>query len=66
MKRRTDDFGLVALIVLVVLALVFLIIPILMSITMSFDGRSFLGQFPPPKYSLHWYEKCVPKLTYLR
>ena len=66
MKRRSDDFGLMVLIGVVVVALVFLIVPILMSIAMSFDGRSFLGQFPPPKYSLRWYEKFFSDTFYLR
>ena len=29
--------------------------PIIVAIMMSFDGRSYLGRFPPPNYSIHWY-----------
>ena len=66
MKRLSDDISLIALIALVGLALVLLLIPILVSIVMSFDGRSFMGAFPPPEYSFRWYEKFFSDNFYLR
>ena len=55
MKRRLDDaltglFGL-----LVVAAALFLLVPLLMVIVMSFDARESLGRFPPPGLSVRWY-----------
>lgn len=55
MKRRFDDLGLVLLVLLAVLTVAFLVLPILMSVAMSFDSRTFLGRFPPPSLSLRWY-----------
>jgi putative spermidine/putrescine transport system permease protein len=34
---------------------VFLLVPIAMTVLMSFDARDYLGRFPPPAYSLQWY-----------
>ena len=56
-KRRIDDLGLWTLVVVVGLVFIFLVVPILVAIAMSFDGRSYMGRFPPPEYSIHWYVK---------
>lgn len=65
MKRQTDDLGLWALVILVGLAFVFLIVPILVAVTMSFDGRNYMGRFPPPEYSFRWYAKFFSDTYYL-
>lgn len=44
-----------ALVLYVGLVLVFLIVPVLIIIPMSFSDSRFLS-FPPPAYSLRWYE----------
>ena len=53
-KRNIDDaaglmtrFGLV-------LTFLFLLLPVLLSVTMAFDSRTYLGRFPPPGFSLQW------------
>ena len=32
---------------------------------MSFDAREYLGKFPPPDYSLHWYARFFSDACYL-
>lgn len=51
--------------VIITLALLFLIAPIVVSIMMSFDGREYLGKFPPPEYSLRWYQNFFSDSFYL-
>ena len=55
--RHIDDVWLIVLILLAVMTMAFLLLPITVSVTMSFDSRSYLGQFPPPGLSLRWYKK---------
>ena len=51
MKRYFDDIGFVIIIVVIAVSFVFLVMPIIIAVMMSFDGRSYLGTFPPPNYS---------------
>jgi putative spermidine/putrescine transport system permease protein len=48
------SFGRIALWVGVVLILVFLLVPVLIVVPLSFSGTRFMT-FPPPEYSLRWY-----------
>ena len=57
MRRHLDDLGFLLILAILVVTLVFLVLPIVVSIMMSFDGREYLGKFPPPDYSLHWYAR---------
>jgi putative spermidine/putrescine transport system permease protein len=41
------------------LAAVFAALPILVSIILSFDGRTFIGPFPPQSLSLRWYAEFL-------
>ena len=66
MKRIIDDIGLVLMAVTILGALAFLLVPIIVSIAMSFDARSFLGPFPPRELSLRWYESFFTDTYYLR
>ena len=49
MRRHVDDFGLLLVIVVLAVTLVFLVLPIVVSVMMSFDGGEYLGRFPPPE-----------------
>lgn len=49
----------------IAITLIFLIAPIVVSIMMSFDGRAFLGKFPPPEYSFRWYQNFFSDSYYL-
>jgi putative spermidine/putrescine transport system permease protein len=55
MARLLDDALLVLFVAVLAAAAVFLVVPIVMTVLMSFDGREYLGRFPPPAYSLRWY-----------
>jgi len=66
MNRYVDNIGYVLIISLVLLAIAFLVIPILMAVLMSFDGRSYLGAFPPPNFSLQWYQGFFSDTYYLQ
>jgi putative spermidine/putrescine transport system permease protein len=57
MMRRVDDICLAVLVLIAALTVAFLVLPIVVSVSMSFDSRSYLGQFPPPGFSLQWYAK---------
>jgi len=66
MNRAIDNFGTIFSIINIILALSFLLFPIVVSIIMSFDGRSYLGLFPPPEYSLRWYKNFFSDTYYLQ
>ena len=55
MVRLIDDVLLGLFVAVLAAAAVFLLVPILMTVLMSFDGRDYLGRFPPPAYSTRWY-----------
>ena len=55
MKARSDQLAIVLLAIVVVFTLVFLFLPVLVAILMSFDARSYLGPFPPTGLSFRWY-----------
>ena len=65
MRRYLDDFGFLLVLAVLAATLVFLVLPIVVSIMMSFDGREYLGKFPPPDYSLHWYARFFSDDYYL-
>lgn len=64
MKRLSDGIGIGVYAVLIGLATLFLLIPILVAIILSFDARSFIGPFPPTEFSLRWYEEFLTERTY--
>lgn len=66
MKRYLDDIWSVIIITLVGAALFFLIVPIIFAVMMSFDGRTYLGTFPPPSYSFQWYVNFFSDAYYLQ
>jgi putative spermidine/putrescine transport system permease protein len=43
----------------------FLLLPIAVSVLLSFDDREFLGSFPPSAYSLRWYRAFLDNPAYL-
>jgi putative spermidine/putrescine transport system permease protein len=65
MARWFDDIGFAAIVFMVALAVLFLVAPIIVSIMMSFDGREYLGKFPPPEYSWRWYGNFFSDTFYL-
>jgi putative spermidine/putrescine transport system permease protein len=64
-KRHVDDIGFWVVMAVLAVTLVFLVAPIVVSIMMSFDGRSYLGKFPPPEYSTRWFANFFSDAYYL-
>ncbi|MBT1158641.1 ABC transporter permease subunit [Aminobacter anthyllidis] len=56
-KRHTDAGLGVLLKATIALTAVFLLLPVVMTVIMSFDSRNYLGQFPPPSLSTQWFTK---------
>ncbi|MER9191436.1 ABC transporter permease [Mesorhizobium australicum] len=58
LSKRTADAGLATCLKAVVAATaVFLLLPVVMTVIMSFDSRDFLGPFPPPNLSTKWFDQ---------
>lgn len=55
MKRHGDAVFRIVYVGLLVAFGLFATIPVLVSIVLSFDARSFMGPFPPTSFSLRWY-----------
>ena len=66
MKRLFDDCGFGLKVTVIAVTIVFLMIPVVMAIAMSFDARSFLGPFPPKEFSLRWYERFFSDTMFLK
>ena len=55
----------IAFYLLLAVAVLFLLLPIIVSVLLSFDDRSFLGPFPPTRFSLRWYRSFLDNPAYL-
>lgn len=64
-KRAIDALGGAIFFTLVAFTIAFLVTPILMVLIMSFDGREFLGPFPPSSFSLQYYESLFGSRVYM-
>ena len=56
MKRYIDDVMFGVVILITILTLLYVTFPIVISFSMSFDPRTYLGKFPPPGFSMQWYK----------
>lgn len=65
MKRRIDDIAQLGFRAVFAATLLFLLLPVLVSIGMAFDARTYLGPFPPTSFSLHWFESFFASDYYL-
>ena len=52
-----DDVARVTVSGVIVVTVLLLLLPLAMTLSMSFDARDYLGAFPPPALSLRWYEQ---------
>ncbi|RWE21545.1 MAG: ABC transporter permease [Mesorhizobium sp.] len=66
MKRYIDNAAGWIGIVNITVLLIFLIAPIVVMIGMSFDGREYMGAFPPTQLSTRWYQSFFSDAYYLR
>jgi putative spermidine/putrescine transport system permease protein len=57
LDRMLDRVAAGAVVAVILAALFLLVFPLVIAVLMSFDVRSYLGQFPPPALSLGWYER---------
>ena len=58
-RRAADNIATGAARGIVAVALVFLIVPLLVTVLMAFDARNYLGPLPPPALSWHWFVRCL-------
>ncbi|HMN85665.1 MAG TPA: ABC transporter permease [Bauldia sp.] len=65
-RERADRAATVLVRIVIVLAVLFLLLPVVVGIAMSFDARSFLGPFPPKALSLRWYERFFSDPVFMR
>ena len=56
-QRIADDAARVGVRVIIVATVALLLLPLVMTVSMSFDARDYLGAFPPVRLSLRWYEQ---------
>ncbi|HTR56540.1 MAG TPA: ABC transporter permease [Casimicrobiaceae bacterium] len=56
-QRFADDLARLAVGGMIGASIVFLLLPLAITLSMSFDARDYLGTFPPTELSLRWYEK---------
>ena len=66
MKRFLDDASFVMVLVAVAAAIFYIVVPLLVALSMSFDSRSYLGPFPPPGLSLQYYERFFTTELFVR
>ena len=65
MNRMIDTIGAPLVYAMIGLAFLFLTVPIVVAVLMSFDARSYLGPIPPEEFSLQWYESFFSDTFYL-
>jgi putative spermidine/putrescine transport system permease protein len=64
MSRLGDTLAGLVFQFVVGIAIVFLLLPIVVSVLLSFDDREFLGKFPPTTFSLRWYRAFLENPSY--
>jgi putative spermidine/putrescine transport system permease protein len=65
-KRRADDIGYWVLVAIMVIAIGYIVLPVFVAVSMSFDGRTYLGTFPPRELSLQWYYEFFGSSYFMR
>jgi putative spermidine/putrescine transport system permease protein len=58
-NRVADTVARRAVEIMLIGAVALLVFPLLITISMSFDARDYLGSFPPPALSLRWYARFL-------
>jgi len=62
--RVGDDISRVVVAAVMALALLFLLVPLLVTTLMAFDARGYLGPLPPPALSFRWFMNCFRQDTF--
>ena len=60
-----DDAAVWSSRLLAVAVVLFLVVPIVVCVVLSFDARDYLGGFPPTAWSLRWYRAFFDNPSYL-
>jgi putative spermidine/putrescine transport system permease protein len=60
-----DDAAVWSFRLLAAAVVVFLVVPIVVCVVLSFDARDYLGSFPPTVWSLRWYRAFFDNPSYL-
>jgi putative spermidine/putrescine transport system permease protein len=55
--RVVDDALFGSMLLVIALVVVFLLLPLIVTITMAFDARTYLGPFPPSEFSWRWFKQ---------
>ncbi|MFB9984528.1 ABC transporter permease [Mesorhizobium kowhaii] len=58
-KRNADIVLACGVAVIIVATAIFLLAPVVVTVFMAFDARSYLGSFPPPDLSTQWFGRLV-------
>ena len=56
-QRVADDVARAIVVGVIVFSMLLLLLPLALTVSMSFDARDYLGVFPPPALSTRWYAK---------
>jgi putative spermidine/putrescine transport system permease protein len=62
---KTLSFGRIAFVLFCALVLLYLILPVLIIVPMSFSSARFLT-FPPPSLSLRWYQEYIGNVAWMQ
>jgi putative spermidine/putrescine transport system permease protein len=63
-SRWGDTAARLVVAAIIVIALLFLLAPLLITTLMAFDARGYLGPLPPPALSLRWFFRCFSQDTF--
>src|SRR6266567_3448637 len=64
-KMKTLSLGRIAFVLFCALVLLYLILPVLIIVPMSFSSARFLT-FPPPSLSLRWYQEYLSNAAWMQ
>ncbi|MFD2052071.1 ABC transporter permease [Mesorhizobium calcicola] len=56
-KRNADAILVLCIGAIICGTAIFLLFPVIVTVFMAFDGREFMGPFPPPSLSIKWFER---------
>lgn len=66
MKRLLDNVMGMTVLALMAAVVLFLLVPLVITVVMAFDSRSFLGPLPPPSLSTKWFVRFFNEPYYIQ
>ncbi|MER9580306.1 ABC transporter permease [Mesorhizobium sp. M0400] len=64
-KRNADALLVLCVMAIIGITAIFLLFPVIVTVSMAFDGRDFMGPFPPPSLSMKWFDRLFNNNAYL-